>query len=111
MRGATDYDFLIASGEIRIVGTPSLDAIIAPLRLGDLVLGALAVQSYTEGIGYTEQDVRVLEFVASHIATALTCARAIEEHVPAECRAGHHQQRAGGAGVQAGVRLDHRPGG
>ena len=37
------------------------------------------MQSYTAGIGYTEEDVHVLEFVASHIATALTRARAIEE--------------------------------
>ena len=79
LHGVTDYDRLIESGEFRVVGTRSLDAIFVPLRHGSSVLGALAVQSYTEGIGYTEEDVQVLEFVASHIATALTRARAIEE--------------------------------
>ncbi len=79
LHGATDYDRLIDSGELQVVGTRSLDAIFVPLRQGSSGLGALAVQSYTAGIGYTEEDVHVLEFVAAHIATALTRARAIEE--------------------------------
>ncbi|HZM20403.1 MAG TPA: GAF domain-containing protein, partial [Anaerolineales bacterium] len=38
----------------------------------------MLIQSYIKGIGYQLEDVRVLEFVAQHIATALTRARAIE---------------------------------
>ena len=69
LHGFMDYDRLIDAGEIDIVGTPSIDAIFVPLRDGASILGALAIQSYTDGIRYTEQDVQVLEFVASHIAT------------------------------------------
>ncbi len=39
----------------------------------------MAVQSYTKGLGYSEEDVQLLGFVGQHIATALTRARAIEE--------------------------------
>ena len=35
------------------------------------MLGALAVQSYTEDVRYTEKDKELLTFVAQHIATAL----------------------------------------
>ena len=42
-------------------------------------IGVLAVQSYVEGIGYDEEDERLLTFVAQHIADALERARAAAE--------------------------------
>ena len=54
-----------------VVGTPSVDFLGVPMRRGSQVLGAIAVQSYREGMGYTESDSAVLGFVAEHVLTAL----------------------------------------
>jgi GAF domain-containing protein len=70
---------LKARGELEPTGTPSEDWMGVPLKFNDQMIGALVVQSYKKGIRYTDQDVEILTFVAQHIATALTRARAIEE--------------------------------
>ena len=111
LHGIKDYDRLINVGDVRVVGTRSLDAIVVPLRQGLSVLGALAVQSYTEGIGYTEEDVQVLEFVASHIATALTRARAIEETRRRNAELAIINSVQEGLASRLEFRVDHRPGG
>jgi len=64
--------------EAQAVGTES-EGIAVPLRVEDKTLGVILVQSYIQGVGYQLEDVKVLEFVAQHIATALTRAQAIEE--------------------------------
>jgi GAF domain-containing protein len=66
-------------GEFTPMGTPAEDWIGVPLKMNGRVIGSLTVQSYKKGVRYDEQDVRLLEFVAQHIAVALTRARAIEE--------------------------------
>jgi GAF domain-containing protein/CheY-like chemotaxis protein len=73
-----DMDRLVKLGEMQLEATRPVDAIGLPLRAGKKTLGAIAVQSYTPGITYTDEDVQVLTFVAQHIATALTRARALE---------------------------------
>jgi len=42
-----------------------------PLKIEDWVIGAMAVQSYTNPELYTEGDIKLLEFVSSQIATAI----------------------------------------
>ncbi len=74
-----DTPMFAANGEVELIGRLPEDGIFVPLKLGTRVLGAIAVQSYTPGMGYTEADVQVLTFVAQHIALALTRARAIDE--------------------------------
>lgn len=76
--GGDQYVELQVSKEVEVVGTVAGDGIGAPLKAGGKILGAIFIQSYTEGISYTEQDDQVLEFVAQYIATALTRARALE---------------------------------
>jgi signal transduction histidine kinase len=76
--GWDQYNDLIASKEVELEGTPNLDHIGAPLIAEDKILGAIFVQSYTEGVCYTDQDEEVLGFVAQHIATALSRKRALE---------------------------------
>jgi PAS domain S-box-containing protein len=66
-------------GETNSFGSEAEDWIGVPLKIDDQIIGLIVVQSYVAGVSYTEDDVRVLEFVAQHIATALTRARAIEE--------------------------------
>jgi signal transduction histidine kinase len=76
--GVDQYNELIASKEVELEGTPNVDNIGVPLISEDKILGAIFVQSYTEGVCYTDQDEEVLGFVAQHIATALTRKRALE---------------------------------
>jgi serine phosphatase RsbU (regulator of sigma subunit) len=66
-------------GKFTPMGTPAEDWIGVPLKIEEKTIGSLTVQSYKKGFRYKEQDVQVLEFVAQHIAVALTRARAIEE--------------------------------
>ncbi len=73
------YSDLLENRLLEIEGTPNEDGIGVPLKLEGKILGAIYVQSYTEGIHYTEKDDEVLAYVAQHIATALTRFRAIEE--------------------------------
>ena len=54
-----------------VVGTPAVDFMGVPMQRDAQVLGAIAVQSYEEGMGYTESDCAVLGFVAEHVLTAL----------------------------------------
>jgi PAS domain S-box-containing protein len=65
-------------GEAQIVGTEG-EGIAVPLIVDDKTFGVILIQSYLHGIGYQPEDVKVLEFVARHIAAALSRARAIEE--------------------------------
>jgi GAF domain-containing protein/CheY-like chemotaxis protein len=67
------------SGEAALIGTPSVDWVGAPLIADGRTIGAIVAQSYREDRIYTAQDLELLTFVAQHIATALTRARAIEE--------------------------------
>ena len=65
-------------GDVKLIGTES-DGIGIPLKSDCKTIGALVVQSYKTNIKYTLQDIEILNFVAQHISTALTRARAIEE--------------------------------
>jgi hypothetical protein len=68
---------LAANGEIDIIGTLPYFWLGAPLGTADgHTIGAVAVQSYTEGIAYTSQDKGVLEFVSTQIAMAIERKRA-----------------------------------
>lgn len=69
--GQENFNRLMESGEISLEGTANVDCIGAPLKAGDKTIGAIFVQSYTEGITYTDQDDDILIFVAQHIATAI----------------------------------------
>ena len=59
------------SGDVELVGHPSVDWLGAPLKRGDQTFGVLAVQSYDESVRYTEDDRKLLAFVSRQVATAL----------------------------------------
>ncbi len=65
-------------GELEMVGTRS-NYIAVPLLAEGKTLGVLMVQSYTDENAYQIEDIKILEFVAQHIAQALTRVRAIDE--------------------------------
>ena len=66
-------------GEVDMVGSPSVSWLGAPLRDDDRTVGAIVVQSYREDVVHTDEDEELLTFVANHIGSALSRARAIEE--------------------------------
>lgn len=70
---------LEASGEIATTGPDSITWLGVPLVLGERVMGVLAVQSYTEGVGYTERDRELLTFISYQIANGLERQRAAAE--------------------------------
>lgn len=55
-------------GEIKIIGELSKVWLGVPLKVADEIIGAVAVQSYTDENAYTEEDTEILEFVSSQMA-------------------------------------------
>jgi signal transduction histidine kinase/DNA-binding response OmpR family regulator/putative methionine-R-sulfoxide reductase with GAF domain len=74
-----DWEALIAAGEIVHVGEAGEDWLGVPLRWQGQTFGIVVVQTYEPGSHLRDEDVELLTFVGSHIATALTRARAMEE--------------------------------
>lgn len=61
---------LRAKGESLTYGAESIDWLGVPLKTKSKTFGIIAVQSYTEGIRYSESDIEILEFVAEQVAMA-----------------------------------------
>ncbi len=75
----THVEDLHARGELAMIGQQSVAWLGVPLLLGDRVIGLLAVQSYTPGVGYTERDRDLLTFISYQIANGLERQRAAAE--------------------------------
>jgi signal transduction histidine kinase/DNA-binding response OmpR family regulator len=73
------WEALTAAGEVGKVGVDGEDWLGVPLRWQGRTIGIIVVQTYEPGLHLHARDVEVLTYVGSHIATALTRARAIEE--------------------------------
>jgi len=58
-------------GPLVPIGPECVDWLGVPMLRNGQVHGALVVQSYREGVGFSEDDRALLEFVGSHILTAL----------------------------------------
>ncbi len=76
--GGAQFNELVEKQEFVLEGSNNEDGIGVPLKVEGNIVGAIFVQSYTNGIHYTDQDDEVLAFVAQHIATALTRRKALE---------------------------------
>lgn len=59
------------SEDIKVYGTASTDWLGVPLLHNGLVIGVMAVQSYSEQTCYTEQNLNMLTFAAQHIVGAM----------------------------------------
>lgn len=75
------YKKMIAQGILIPWGTSSDESIWlgVPLKVEDKVIGAIAIQSYTDYKHYSEKDTKVMEFVSSQVATAIERKRMEEE--------------------------------
>lgn len=76
-----EYEKMIASGKLSPLGSTSPQSIWlgVPLKIKDHVIGAMAVQSYTNSKLYSEKDIGLLEFVSEQVATAVERKRMEEE--------------------------------
>jgi len=65
-------------GEVELIGAPSVDWLGVPLVAAGTTTGVLVVQTYAEGIRYSEGDRDLLQFVSAQIAMAVQRKRAEE---------------------------------
>jgi PAS domain S-box-containing protein len=65
------FNALLKAGEVEQVGPPSIDWLGVPLIAMSRTIGVLVVQSYTEGVRYSEADRELLKFVSNQIAMAI----------------------------------------
>ncbi len=56
----------------QVIGSASHDWLGVPLKAGKVSIGALVVQSYSGDIRYSEKDKKLLQFVSSQVASAIT---------------------------------------
>ena len=73
------HNRLIEEGKVELVGVPSPIWLGVPLKLGNKIIGVVAVQSYEESSTYTMQDLDLMSFVAENIALAIERKRVEEE--------------------------------
>ena len=62
---------LVEKGILKMVGAKSKIWVGAPLKMYNKVIGAIAVQSYTNENAYKEEDLQLLEFVADQIGNSI----------------------------------------
>ena len=65
------FDELVTRGEVELLGAPSIDWLGVPLKSGDMTIGVFVVQSYTEGIRFTQEHANILAFFSTHVAIAI----------------------------------------
>jgi diguanylate cyclase (GGDEF)-like protein/PAS domain S-box-containing protein len=75
------YKEMIAQGILTAMGTTGDKSIWlgVPLKIENKVIGAMAVQSYTDPKLYSEKDIKIMEFVSEQITTAIERKRVEEE--------------------------------
>ena len=73
------FEKLVAQGEVELVGSPSIDWLGVPLISQGKTSGVLVLQSYTEGVRYSEEHTRILEYVSTQIAMAIDRKQAEED--------------------------------
>jgi PAS domain S-box-containing protein len=83
------YNRLVVAGEVELIGTPSLDWVGVPLKVGGRTVGVIAVQTYSAGVRYGEEERRILEFVSSQIAMVIERKRAEQQLADSEAKYRH----------------------
>jgi len=58
-------------GEVVLIGPPAIDWLGIPLKTKNKTIGVMAVQSYTEGLRYTDEDKEILTFISEQVAMAI----------------------------------------
>ena len=73
------YDQLIQSGQVELMGSPSVDWLGVPLKVQQTIIGVMAIQTYSEAARLTPSDKDVLVFVSTQVAMAIERKRAEQD--------------------------------
>ena len=73
------FEELVTKGEAESIGAASIDWLGVPLKTENKTFGVLAVQSYSEGVRFAEEEKEILKFVSDQIATAIKRKHATEQ--------------------------------
>ncbi len=65
------FEELLRKKKVESIGAPSIDWLGVPLKVKDRTIGVMVVQTYTEGVRYTEEDKAILMFVSTQAAMAI----------------------------------------
>ena len=65
------FNELVARGDVESIGVPSVDWLGVPLVLDGSPFGVLVVQTYSDGVRYTQEDLNLLSFVSHQVAMAI----------------------------------------
>ncbi len=65
------FQQLIRQGEVKSLGSDSIDWIGVPLKLDEGVTGVMVAQSYKEGVFYNQEDLDLMEFVSTQVAVSI----------------------------------------
>lgn len=68
---SADFQELLKTGEVELVGTDSAVWLGVPLTVDGKPYGAFVVQNYTNANAYNENDLRMLEFIASQVSLSI----------------------------------------
>jgi PAS domain S-box-containing protein len=77
---------LVLHGEADLCGTDSVDWLGVPLKIEERTIGVMVVQSYTEGIRYSQREMDIMTFVSTQIAMAVERKRAEQALKESEIR-------------------------
>jgi PAS domain S-box-containing protein len=84
---SADIERLLNEDVIDLIGTPSEVWLGVPLFDKDRVIGAIAVQSYTDPNAFDENTIQILEFVSSQVGLAIQQKRALNDILEAKEKA------------------------
>jgi PAS domain S-box-containing protein len=73
------FEEFVKQGEMEGTGRLALDWLGVPLKTGDKIIGVLAVQSYTKGLRFGEEEKDILVFVSEQVAMAIERKRAEDQ--------------------------------
>jgi diguanylate cyclase (GGDEF)-like protein len=73
------FDRLVKEGEIESVGTQGETWMGVPLKAEGRTIGVMAMQSYEQGIEFSQADLNLLEFVSTQVAQSIERKRMAEE--------------------------------
>jgi PAS domain S-box-containing protein len=75
----SEFDLLVESQEVELVGSPSPAWLGVPLKTPTATIGVLVVQHYRNAGAYGQRDLEFLESVGGHIALAIERRRAEDD--------------------------------
>jgi transcriptional regulator with GAF, ATPase, and Fis domain len=70
------FQTLLTAGEVEEVGSPSVDWLGVPLKIGERIIGVMVLQIYVDGLRFGEDELNIATFVSSQVAMAIEIGRA-----------------------------------